>query len=81
MVNKEENKYLAAMKHVFNTPRGIEVLKYWKAEFVDGTALVPGDSHASMYCMGKKELVQTFLDNVNQQYLLDEPIKIETESL
>lgn len=81
MASKELKIYLAAMKHIFNTPKGIEVLKWWKEEHVDCSALVPGDTNATMFSLGKKEFVQECIMHVNRQDLLDEPIKIETENL
>jgi hypothetical protein len=76
---KSEKIYLAAVKRLFNTPDGIEVLRYWKEEFADPTAVIPGDINMTMYALGKKELVQEFMSHVKEQDVLLDRIKIETE--
>jgi hypothetical protein len=81
VVNKEIKKYLSTVKRLFNTPDGIEVLKYWKEAYFDETALVRGDTNATMCALGKKELIQEFMSHVKEQEALYERIKIETDDM
>jgi len=78
-LSKEEKKYLAAVKRLFNTRDGHTVLAAWKAEYVD-TSIAPlnGDPYIMSYLLGKKEFVQDVVFHLKDDGVLDNvPIEIE----
>jgi hypothetical protein len=77
--NKAEKKYLSALKDIFDSPAGHYVLAVLKEKEMDHTALVPNDPMSTGYCLGRKELVQEFINCLKEDSALDE-VKIETES-
>ncbi len=70
-LSKTEKRYVSAVRRLFNTPDGLFVLKCWKADYYDVSALCERDN-SSFYAMGQKEFVQELLGVIKDEVSFQE---------
>ncbi len=75
---KELQSYRRACRKVFKSPSGLKVLKVWKEQYYDETALVPNDPVSTAYHMGRKEFIQAVMNHIKDIEVLDD-VQIVTE--
>lgn len=67
-------RYREALKRLFNTPDGELVLNDWKSAYIETSCLMT-TSEKTHYCLGQKDLIQEFINNINKdiEVIEDQP--------
>lgn len=63
MENADIEKYFDALQRLFNSEDGKRVAKMWREAYVDTPAFDAQSPEKTLYNLGKKELIQTILED------------------
>lgn len=68
-------EFIYLCREVFNTEDGKKILAYLKSSYVDGSAM-DSTRDRTMYNLGRKEFIQSLIQQVSDQRSLDEIVNL-----